>query len=181
MTTGDVAQATGIPQQTLIAWDRDGVLKAARPGRRASQRAPRHYDKDAVTAALFAKQAVRMGFKGDALRQMIALIQRGERAPLQAAAIFTYRTGPGLMAHHFTTNLEGSDDQRWLAFLRERDALVDQPTSLWTIREHLLPLARNLNRVAPTDVIRGFLDPLTEESDDRPSVPSTSVPKHRRR
>ena len=26
MTTGDVARATGIPQQTLISWDRSGVL-----------------------------------------------------------------------------------------------------------------------------------------------------------
>jgi len=156
MTTGDVAHLTGIPQQTLIAWDRDGVLKAARPGRRGSPRAPRHYDETALTAALFAKSAIRMGFKGDGLRQMIALVQRGERAPLKAAAIFTYRTGPGLLAHHFTPDVDGEDDQRWLAFLRERDALIEEPTSLWSIREHLLPQARNLDRPGAT-----WADPST--------------------
>jgi DNA-binding transcriptional MerR regulator len=163
MTTGDVAHLTGIPQQTLIAWDRDGVLKAARPGRRASKRAPRHYDDDALTAALFAKSATRMSFKGDALRQMIALVQRGERKPLEAAAIFTYRTGPGLMAHIFSPDVESDDDQRWLAFLRERDALIEEPTTLWAIREHLLPQARNLDRLGET-ALRGALDPFMEEN-----------------
>jgi DNA-binding transcriptional MerR regulator len=164
LTTGDVARMTGIPQQTLIAWDRDAVLKAARPGRRSSRRAPRHYDEDALTAALFATSAVRMGFKGGPLRQMIALVQRGERAPLEAAAIFTYRNGPGLMTHNFTPDVESDDDQRWLKFLRERDALVDEPTSLWVIRESLLPKARNLNRLGQTEAIRGLLDPLLEET-----------------
>ncbi len=163
ITTGDVAHLTGIPQQTLIGWDRDGVLKAARPGRRASKRAPRHYDEDALTAALFAKSATRMGFKGDALRQMIALIQRGERKPLEAAAVFTYRTGPGLMTHIFSPDVESDDDQRWLKFLRERNALIEEPTTLWAIREHLLPQARNLNCLGETGM-RAPLDALMEET-----------------
>jgi DNA-binding transcriptional MerR regulator len=158
ITTGQVSRVTGIPQQTLIAWDRDGVLKAARPGRRASKRSPRNYDESALTAALFAGHASRMGFKGDALRQTIALVQRGERKPLEAAAIFTYRAGPGLMTHVFTPAVESDDEQRHLAFLRERNLLVDEPTRLWAIREHLLPRARSLIRLGPTAMAPGLME-----------------------
>ncbi len=103
-----------------------------------------------------------MAFKGDPLRQMIALIQRGERATLEAAAVFTYRTGPGLMSHNFTPELESEDVQRWLAFLRERDMLLNEPTSLWAIREYLLPKARNLKRLGETGM-RAPLDALMED------------------
>ena len=72
MTTGDVARETGVPQQTLISWDRAGVLRATRPGRRSSKRKPRLYDEKALAAAFFAKNATLMGFKGDELKQMIA-------------------------------------------------------------------------------------------------------------
>ncbi len=144
MTTSEAARVAGIPQQTLIAWDRDGVLKAARP--RASQRGPRHYDEEALTAALFAGWASRMGFKGDQLRTMIALVQQGKRAPLEAAAIFTYQSIPGLMTHIFTTDSDADDDRRWIEHLRDQELLIDGPASLWTIREHLKPMARALLR-----------------------------------
>lgn len=148
LTTGGLAQLTGIPQQTLISWDRSGFLRAtARPGVRSSSRAPRRYDENALTAALFARNATLMGFKGDVLKRMIALIQRGERKALKAAALFTYRTGPGLMKHVFTPELASEDDQRWLEDLRGHEALVDGPTSLWTIREHFMPQAKSLIRM----------------------------------
>jgi DNA-binding transcriptional MerR regulator len=146
MTTGDVAREARIPQQTLISWDRAGVLKARRPGRRSSKRAPRFYDEDALAAALFARHATEMGFKGEALKQMIGLVQRGDRKALEAAAIVTFRTGPGLMAHYFTPVLEAYKVQveDWIKFLRDSDRLIEEPTSLWTIREHFLQQARNL-------------------------------------
>lgn len=144
MTTGDVARETGIPQQTLITWDRNGVLKAARPRRRSSNRAPRVYDEAALTAALFARSATRMGFKGDVLKQMIAMVQAGRRSALEAAAVFTYRTGPGLMTHYFTPELESEDIQRWIGYLRDHDALIDGPSSLWTIHEYFRTQAENL-------------------------------------
>ena len=144
MTTGDIARETGIPQQTLITWDRNGVLKAARPGRRSSNRAPRVYDEAALTAALFARSATRMSFKGDVLKQMIVMVQGGERRALEAAAIFTYRNGPGLMSHYFTPELESEDIQRWIAELRDRDVLVEGPTDLWTIHEYFRPQAESL-------------------------------------
>ncbi len=147
MTTGDIARETGIPQQTLITWDRSGVLKAARPGRRSSNRARRLYDEAALTAALFARSATRMGFKGEVLKEMIGLVQRGDRKVLEAAAIVTYRNGPGLMTHYFTPELESEDVQRGIGQLRDRDALIDGPTSLWTIREHFLPQAESLIRM----------------------------------
>jgi DNA-binding transcriptional MerR regulator len=147
MTTGNVARATGIPQQTLISWDRTGVLKADRPGHRASKRAPRVYDEAALTAALFARSASLMGFKGDVLRQMIALVQEGDRESLETAGIFTNRNGPGLMTHYFTAELESESAQGWLEHLRSHGTLIEGPTSLWTIREHFLPQAKSLIRL----------------------------------
>jgi DNA-binding transcriptional MerR regulator len=156
LSSGDVARETGIPQQTLISWDRAGVLKAARPGRRSSSRAPRVYDEAAVTAALFATSAMRMGFKGDLLRRMIAMVQAGERETLEAAAIFTGRYGPGLMSHYFTPDLEDEGDQRWISTIRERGALVDGPTSLWTIREYFLPQARKLIQMGDRSLVESL-------------------------
>ena len=144
LTTGDVARKTGLPQQTLISWDRAGVLKAARPGRRSSKRAPRVYDEAALTAALFARSATRMAFKGDVLKEMIRLVQGADRKALEPAAIFTYRTGPGLMTHYFTPELESEEIQRWIGYLRDHDALIDGPTSLWTIHEYFRLQAENL-------------------------------------
>ena len=129
LTTGDVARVTGLPQQTLISWDRAGVLKAARRGRRSSKRAPRIYDEAALAAALFARGATRMSFKGDVLKEMIGLVQAGHRKALGAAAIVTYRNGPGLMTHYFTPELESEDIQRWIGHLRDHDLLIEGPTS----------------------------------------------------
>jgi len=144
-TSGGISRLTGIPQQTLISWDRAGVLKAtARPGSRSSQRAPRRYDEDALVAALFAKRAVSMGFKGEQLKQMVRLMQTGSKRNLDRAALFTYRTGPGLMTHVFSAKSEDPQDARWIAWLRDRDALAGEPTSLWKIREHLRPIAQGL-------------------------------------
>jgi len=153
LTTGDVARETGLPQQTLISWDRAGVLKATRPGRRSSKRAPRVYDETALTAALFARSATRMAFKGDMLKEMVGLVQGGDRKALEAAAIFTYRNGPGLMSHYFTSELESEDVQRWVGHLRDHDALIDGPTRLWTIREYLLPQAESLIRMGERSLV----------------------------
>lgn len=153
MTTGDVARETGLPQQTLIAWDRAGVLKAARPGRRSSSRAPRVYNEAALTAALFARGATRMGFKGDILKEMIGLVQGGHRKALEAAAIVTYRNGPGLMTHYYTPEVESEDIKRWIVHLRDHDALIDGPTSLWTIREHFLPQAESIIRMGERSLV----------------------------
>jgi DNA-binding transcriptional MerR regulator len=146
LTTGDLARLTGIPQQTLISWDRSGVLKARRPGRRASERAPRRYDEDGLAAALFASNASQMGFRGEGLAQMVRLVQSGERAPLERAGIFTYRTFPGMMKHVFSPDLSADADRRYVAYLREREALLDGPTSLWTLREEFSRQAQQLIR-----------------------------------
>jgi DNA-binding transcriptional MerR regulator len=159
LTTGDVARETGLPQQTLISWDRAGVLKAARPGRRSSSRAPRVYDEDAVTAALFARSASQMGFRHDHFKEMLGRIQSGDREALEAGAIVTYRHGPGLMIHVFISQIENADDQRWIDNLRENDLLIEGPTTLWTIREHLLPTAKNLIRMGD----RPLVDRLVKE------------------
>jgi DNA-binding transcriptional MerR regulator len=147
LTTGDVARLTGIPQQTLISWDRSGVLKASRPGRRSSSRAPRRYDEAALEAALFAREAMQMGFRGEALGQMVRLFQRGERGPLERAGIFTYRTYPGMMKHIFSPDLAHEDDRRWVEYLREHHSLVGEPTTLWSIHEHLVGPAQKLFRM----------------------------------
>jgi DNA-binding transcriptional MerR regulator len=157
MTTGDVARKSGIPQQTLISWDRAGVLKATRPGRRSSKRAPRLYDEEALAAALFARDAIMMGFKGAVLRQMIGLVQGGKRKALEAAAIVTFRTGPGLMVHYFTPELESDFVQGWIKHLRDRDILIEGPTSLWTIREYLLPQAENLIRMGERSLVERLI------------------------
>ena len=85
-----------------------------------------------------------MGFKGDTLKQMIGLVQGGDRKALKAAALVSYRNGPGLMTHYFTPELPSEDIQRWVEYLRDNDLLVEEPTSLWTIREHFLPQAESL-------------------------------------
>jgi DNA-binding transcriptional MerR regulator len=146
LTTGDLARLTGVPQQTLITWDRSGVLKASRPGRRSSSRAPRRYDENGLAAALFAKAASRMGLRGDAMSQMLRVFQSGDRGRLERAGIFTYRNMPGLMTHVFSLDLT-ADDQRWVAFLRDQGRLVDEPVSLWTIREELFRQAQKLIRM----------------------------------
>jgi DNA-binding transcriptional MerR regulator len=149
LSTGDLARLTGIPQQTLITWDRSRVLKAkARPGRRTSSRAPRRYDEDGLTAALFAMNASQMGFKRDAFKVMIRLIQSGERKPLQRAAIFTYQTIPGMMEHIFTPDAEEENDRRWIDTLHDRGTLIGEPTSLWEIRGEFLKMARGLARLS---------------------------------
>lgn len=147
LTTGDLSRLTGIPQQTLISWDRSGVLKASRPGRRSSSRSPRRYDETALEAALFAREAMQMGFRGDALGQMVRLFQNGERGPLERAGIFTYQTYPGLMKHVFSPDLGHEDDRRWVAHLREQHSLVGEPTTLWSIHQQLAEPARKLFRM----------------------------------
>ena len=148
MSTGDLTRLTGIPQQTLISWDRAGVLKArGRPGRRSSPRAPRRYDENGLIAGLFARSATRMGLKGKQLKEMIGLVQSADRKALKAAAVFTYRNGPGLMTHFFTPDVESEDIRRYLKWLRQHGALVEEPTSLWTIYQHLAPSARKLMRM----------------------------------
>ncbi len=144
LTSGVVSTLATIPQQTLISWDRSGVLKAAsRPGRRSSDRAPRRYDQAGLTAALFARSAMDMGFRGHALKQIVPLMQAGDRTALKRAAVYAYSTGPGLMKHLFSLNLNAPDDKRYIAWLRGQKRLVGEPTSLWTIREYLWPIAGN--------------------------------------
>jgi DNA-binding transcriptional MerR regulator len=157
LTTGDVAWLAGVPQQTLIAWDRAGVLQAARSRRGASGRGRRHYDEDGLVAALVARLAMGMGFKGDQLRVIISLVQKGERKPLEAAAIFTYRSGPGLMTHVFSPEIGRNEDQSWLAHLRERGVLLEEPTTLWTIREYWLPAARKVIQTGKTGVMDALM------------------------
>jgi DNA-binding transcriptional MerR regulator len=147
LTTGDLARLAEIPQQTLISWDRSGVLRArARPGRRSTSRAPRRYDEDGLIAALFARDVSQMGFKGDRLKQMIQLVQSGDRKRLERAAVFSYRTGPGMMKHVFSQDAADEDDRRWIDYLRQSGTLIDEPASLWTICEYLRPQARHLIR-----------------------------------
>ena len=148
LTTGEMARVSGIPQQTLISWDFAGVLKArGRPGRRSSPRARRRYDEHGVIAGLFAKSAMRMGFKGKQLKEMIGLVQSADRKALKAAALFTYRNRPGLMSHYFTPDVESEDIRRYLDWLRQHDALVEGPTSFWTIYQHApVPRARSAPR-----------------------------------
>lgn len=147
LTTGEMARVTGVPQQTLISWDRAGVLKAsARPGKRSSPRAPRLYDENGLIAGLFARNASLMGFKGEYLKRMIALMQSGDRKRLGRAGLFSYRTYPGMMKHVFSADLADKDDRRWIDWIRKTGALIDEPTSLWTIRQHLSPQARQLMR-----------------------------------
>ncbi len=148
LTTGDLSRLTRIPQQTLIAWDRSGLLKARiRRGSRSSPRARRLYDQNGLIAGLFAKSATRMGLKGKQLREMIGLVQSGDRTALKAAVVFTYRNGPGLMTHFFTPDVKSEDIRRYLKWLRQHGALVEEPTSLWTIYQHLAPSARKLMRM----------------------------------
>ena len=159
LTTGDLARLTKIPQQTLISWDRSGMLKAAsRPGRRSSSRAPRRYDENGLSAALFAKAAARMGLRGEPMNQMLRVFQSGDRGRLERAGVFTYRTMPGLMTHVFSPDLT-ADDRRWVAFLRDQGRLVDEPVSLWTVREELLRQAQKLIRMPETR----FDEPLEEK------------------
>jgi DNA-binding transcriptional MerR regulator len=147
LTTGELSRITGVPQQTLITWDGSGALKATRPGRRSSSRAPRRYDEAALAAALFARSATGMGFKGETLAAMLRLVQSGDREPLERAGLFSYRTYPGMMTHMFSRDLGAEDDRRYVAYLREKGALVDEPTSLWTIREILFGMAQKLIRM----------------------------------
>lgn len=147
LTTGDLARLTGIPQQTLISWDRRGVLKASRPGRRSTSRAPRRYDESGLAAALFAMAASRMGLRGEPMNQMLRLIQSGDRARLERAGVFTYRNSPGLMTHVFSDDLTADDHKRWIAHLRDQGALVDEPVVLWAIRERFLRHAEKLIRM----------------------------------
>lgn len=162
LTTGSVARITGVPQQTLIAWDRDGVLKAARPGRRASPRAPRRYDEEALAAALFAGQAMRMAFRGRLLRKMISVMQSGNKKTRASAGIFTYRTGPGMMAHNFSPDVHEPDAQRWIDHLRERGVLLGEPTTMQTLYEFFLPQARSLIRLGDNKVIDWVMETANE-------------------
>jgi DNA-binding transcriptional MerR regulator len=147
LTTGDLARLTGIPQQTLISWDRSGVLRARRPRRRSSSRAPRRYDEAGLAAALFASNASQMGFRGDSLGQIVRLVQSGDRTRLERAGIFTYRTFPGMMKHVFSPDLSTDDDRRYVAHLRDQGALLEGPTSLLTIREEFFRQAQTLIRM----------------------------------
>lgn len=146
LTTGQMVSVAHVPQQTLITWDRNGILKAkSRPGVRTSSRAPRRYDEHGVTAAIFASEISQMGFAGKpAFREMVQLVQEGDRIRLRRAGIFTYRSYPGLMKHIYSPDLKGADDRRYIAWLRDRDALIEHPTDLWTIRVPIFEFAYKL-------------------------------------
>ena len=51
------------------------------------------------------------------------------------------------------TDIESDDDQRWLERIRELGMLIDGPTTLWTIREYLLPQARSLIRTGDKSLV----------------------------
>lgn len=147
-TTGDLARITGVPQQTLISWDRSGVLRASsRPGHRSDTRAPRRYDESALVAAQFAFSVSRMGFKGKEFKHMVALVQQGDRRALKRARIFSYTSGiPGLMTHVFSPD-GSTDDRRWIDHLRAEGLLVGEPATLWEIRSKLASELPGLLRI----------------------------------
>lgn len=150
MTTGELSRRAKIPQQTLISWDRSGMLKPkSRPGLRAQPRAMRRYDQDGLIAAFFARALADMGFRGDRLKEATRLMQSGDRQRLERAALFTYRRGPGMMAHVFTSDQGSEGDSRHVRWLRKEGRLVEGPTDLWTIREHLRPQASGLSSIDP--------------------------------
>jgi len=142
LTSGEVSRLAGIPLQTLIRWDRSGVLKAKRPGRRSSSQAPRRYDENALVAALFSRSVSRMGFTGNRLAEMVRLMQTADRKTLRRWVLYSYRNSPGLISHDFGEYPQ--EVGRHVEWLRERGVLIDGPTDLWTVRENLLGSARSL-------------------------------------
>ena len=140
LTSGEVSRLTGVPLQTLIRWERSGVLTAKRLT--SADRSPRRYDEAGLVAALFAGRAARMGFSGDHLAELIGLIQAGDRKTLRQWLIYSYQTGPGLMAHDCQ---EKKIATRHVQFLKDEGRLVEnEPTDLWTVRQGLVAQARSL-------------------------------------
>lgn len=139
LTSGEVSRLTHTPLQTLISWDRSGILTAAAEG---TGRAKRLYDEKGLAAALFARSAANMAFKGDRLAELIRLMQRARQKELRGWAIYSYRQSPGLLAHD--CGVFPQEVGRHVEWLREREMLVDGPTDLWTVREGLVEIAQNL-------------------------------------
>ena len=139
LTSGEVSRLTQTPLQTQISWDLAGTLTAAAEG---TGRAKRLYDEKGLVAALFARAASNMAFKGDRLAELIQLIQRAREKQLRSWAIYSYRQSPGLLAHDCGLFAKGVGRQ--VDWLRERDMLVVGPTDLWTVREGLVEFARGM-------------------------------------
>lgn len=96
-STAEVARAAGVDRQTVIAWDRRGVLS---PTKRV--RGERRYTMRDLVAALVVPTARKMGLPPDAIDRMVELIQENDRRKLERAQLVTYKSEtPGMMRHAF--------------------------------------------------------------------------------
>ena len=73
---------------------------------------------------------------------MVHLMQTANRKTLRRCALYSYRSSPGLISHDFSEDPQTVE--RHTKVLRERGALVEGPTDLWTVREGLVGFARGL-------------------------------------
>src|SRR5262245_19132357 len=95
LTTGQVAEFTGIPQQTLIAWDRERFLRASLRRRRAGKAkgGVRMYTILDLVAARLARNLIdKLRFDRETVATIVAMIQSGDGERCQRAVILSIQS-----------------------------------------------------------------------------------------
>jgi DNA-binding transcriptional MerR regulator len=151
-TTGQVAQASGLPPETLIRWHREGLL---RPSERRKKGQRRYAMRDLVAAVAAKVARDDLKFPKNVYEEIAAVVRRADRKELEKCEIVVERTRPGeILGKIFTKTWwlsAGETEQRArLAALPEEDVPSratlleilegkdDQPGLLNSVREHLI-------------------------------------------
>jgi DNA-binding transcriptional MerR regulator len=122
-TTREVARICETDRQTILAWDRRGVLK---PSKRIGRE--RRYSARDVAAALIARTSRDVGFKPKQVNRIVELVQEADRGKLERAQIVTYKSEtPGFMRHAF---VDSGDTEHRRAFdvIERAGDVIDRAT-----------------------------------------------------
>ena len=117
-----ICAAAEIPYQTLISWDKAQIL---RPSRRR-KKGQRRYTLHDLVAALIAKTTLEIGL-GDAVREIVRMVQKPDRAQMRNAVIITARSETyGFMQNFWFRDTNAPDATRYIARLRKKDRFISE-------------------------------------------------------
>ena len=115
-TTSEVARVVGTDRQTVLGWDRRGILS---PSKRV--RGERTYNMRDLVAALIIPGAREMGLPPEAVNRIVELVQEADGRKLKLAGIVTYRSEHVGMMRHALIDVDDDEDRKSVQKKRRRD------------------------------------------------------------
>ena len=146
-TTSKVAQVVGTDRQTILGWDRRGILS---PSRRV--RGERRYNIRDLVAALIIPGVREMGLPPEAVNRIVELVQEADDRKLKLTGIVTYRSEHVGMMRHALIDVNDDEARKFVQKTRRRDKgkdpeereIIDFATLSNLVRAVLKTVARRL-------------------------------------